>query len=238
MSIFTRILEFLGLKKRNIDQVPVAVKRLMKDLQKSNELERVKLMEQAQVVAKANLDALNSFKANQPADPKKFLSELCENFDVLTFIFQHRETEAGNVAWRDGIDPVYEQLLELLPDKISALGRPVEQLWQDFEDYLERFEDQLLLSDARADFLIRITENKKWIIWPFVEPKLLRASRQKNALQRCRELFLDLPSLRTLDFENRVPSNPVSFLEVKTITGMRGVNVADFANNKFYTYLV
>ncbi len=239
MGIFRKILSFLGFSKDQEQQGPDSpLRSLLHRLRSISEEARALEMKEAEKKSREQLSTLDGFKTEPPADPVGYLQKFQEHFEVLTFIFQHSRTEEGNLAWREGVDGDYETLLEMLPDKLYALKKPYGQTVEQVEAYIKQFEEYLLLADARAEFKFQISENQKWIAWPFLSKEFLRPSARHRAEGECRKIFLNCPALQSLEFDRRVPMLPISFLDIQKLPAQFGVNVADFANNKFYTYLV
>jgi hypothetical protein len=238
MLLLNKILIFFGLKKAPVaPQIVSPLDTLKSNLQKSPKQNQVAILEAAKTTSVQVLDSLDSFIAEPPADSKEYLSKLTDNFDILVYIYQHQQTENGNFAWKKDFDQSYEELLELLPKKLVPLGAVKEKILADIDAYIQKYEEDIYLKEAQADYEIQISENRKWIKWPFLVGKVLKSGRRIAAKKVCADMFFDCPSLETLEFQARVPWNSVSFLEIRDLPFSKAVNLSVEKNNYYYTYL-
>jgi hypothetical protein len=127
----------------------------------------------------------------------------------MVFVYQQLHPATAGM-----VDEVYEQLLGKLVSIFQVSAQPAAATLSALESYVQRFEEHLLLQEASGIYSFAVSENKKVIRFPFMQPTSVRAVHKQEAEQVLARLFTESRELALLELDTRAPWIPISFLEI------------------------
>lgn len=239
MGVISKVLNLFGLgKKTELATEKTPLQQLQDKLNQTLPEDRPAVITKAWEDAKLVLDTLKSFDTEPPADALGYMDRVCRNFDILVYLYGVQKSKDGSVEWKKGIDEDYEKLLEILPQRLLPLTKTKTTVLEEVEQYITQKEDGIFLKEASGDYTIRISENQKWVAWPFAQDESRGKSRIVTLRQELAQHFVPCTSLSAIEFSERVPFVDISFLELKNLNFEKAVNVFEPKENKYYTYFV
>lgn len=207
MNILHKIKLLLGLEKPPAPvHVPTLWEQLQAQLQPLTPDQKAVLLNTKQVEATQAVDAFvqAGIPSEQVADPT--IWQQCE---VLVHVYEQQHPQTPGV-----VDSDYEALLGKLVLVLLVSAQPAAEVLSRIESYVQRFEEPLLLHEASGMYKFTVSENKKVIRFPFMEPKAVKAARKEEAEKELSQLFTESRELQLLELDTHTPWIPISFLEI------------------------
>lgn len=207
MSILKKIKLFLGLEK---PPAPPHVLTLLEELQAQLKAltpeQRTGVLTSKLTEAGQAVDAVLASRGpvEPGGDPTAW-----QHFEVLVFVYQQLHPQMAGV-----VDPAYEQLLGKLVSLFQLNAKPAPEVLSALETYVQRFEEQLLLREASGTYSFAISENRKVIRFPFMQPKAVKAARLTEATTTLGQVFTESRELGLLELDTHAPWVLISFLEI------------------------
>lgn len=207
MNILHKIKLLLGLEK---PPAPVHIPTLWEQVQaqlqplspdEQNALLKTKLAEAEQAIS-AFVQA--DTPPEEAPDPV-----IWQQFEVLVRIYEQLHPQTPGT-----VDANYEELLGKLVRILLVSAKPAAEVLSQVEGYVQKFEESLLLREASGIYKFAVSENKKVIRFPFMEPKAVKAARTEEAEKELAHLFTESRELQLLELDTHTPWVPISFLEI------------------------
>ncbi len=160
-----------------------------------------------------------------------------ENQEAVIFLTKEsvknkelKETEPEFLEILGALDTLVE-LLKLL----SVSGKEInEQL----EQYVHQFEEQLVLTEAGGEYKLGVSENKEWIRLPFLKFLTSKRLDKKVPIAELLKFFKDIPQVRFLELDSRVPFHPISLLDTELFIAEKKVVPLYLKDNEQFYILI
>ncbi len=198
--------------------------------QKKNYLQQA--YEQSELKSKE----LEASAPGQAGKAATFFGEAKEHFALEIHVYKQASPEGALDA--ESIDPGLEQRLGRLISYAQSFAKPSAEIAATLNQYIQTYEEAILLAEARGEYKLSISENEKWVRLPFLQPDTVKLARKREAAQALQGLFVDCSELSLLELETRVPWHHISTLELteKTKTG-RAALFRIPETEQYYCYL-
>ena len=134
----------------------------------------------------------------------------------------------------DPLNPILI-LMERLLEKASVPGK---NFVEPLENYLRRFEENLLLIEARGEYKCKISENKRWIKLPLLEFLPNKKTDVKPPSLELSKIFYSFEQVRQFELESRVPMLTTSLLDMEKLIGTKRVTPIRVASPEGWYVLI
>lgn len=224
-----KFLEVIGIYKPIVTPKPPSpLEILQQKLQASGENQE--LLQEEKKESNAALDELlknrdqnyNAARDLQPGQEELF-TKILEQIQVLEYI----DSKTPESPSKENIDKIKKELVKSL----QLISRPAKEALAQINDYLETFEEGILLEEARGIYKFKISENDRWVKLPLLSSFPEKTSARKmQAEKEIEKLFQTIPELELLDFANTIPFRPISFIEIEKLA--KDKKIATVKTNK------
>lgn len=232
MSIVKKIKLFLGLEKPPAPpHVPTLLEGLQAQLKALPAEQAVgiltsKLAEAEQAVASV-LGTQGSVELS--GDPIVW-----QHFEVLAFAYQQLHPQTAGI-----VDPAYEQLLGKLVSLFQLNAKPASEVLSVLDSYVQHFEEPLLLHEASGTYSFAISENRKVVRFPFMQPKAVKAAHLSEATTALAQVFTESRELSLLELDTHAPWVLISFLEIVELAREQKIACVKLAGtSQYYGFLL
>ncbi len=241
MSFIAKIRQFFGFKPQNKPTPSPTLVTVYKA-----KLAAIQTAERQQFFAVEKERALAGY-----SELKKEASTISPHAGHVFFEKAREHFELENLVYKDWIatqkgsqEPTgsglaeYEQILGHITDYAKPLAQNSLDVLPKIDAYIQKYEEYILLAEARGEYTFGVSENKKWIRWSFTHNEHFRAARKAEATKFLSNYFAFCPELEFLEMTTHVPWLPISFLEIGTLA--KGKTMAGLfvpATNDYYSYI-
>ncbi len=209
MNMWHSIKRFFGLEKP-VAPPPVSRPReaLAAELAKLSPSEAIARL---QAVA-AEAEATVAESAQRAASPE----ELDARVELACFCYSqlHPQSTAQ-------VDPVYERLLERIQPVWSALLREGGHVVQQLDQYIQRYEEYIYLTEAKGEYVLGRSEHGLYIRLPFMSGGILKSAQRAAAEKALGGLFFRSYALPFVELQAAVPWTPISFVDFMALAKER-----------------
>lgn len=237
MSLISSLKRFFGLEKQNTSTPPVtSIGAFEAALAGLPPEQHAHFIQQAYEQGEAKSKELEASAPGQAGKAASFFAEAKDHFALEIYLYKKINAPTGQGA--DGVDPELEQRLGRLISYAQSFAKPSSEIALAINQYIQTYEEAILLAEARGEYKLSISENDRWVRLPFLQPDTVKMARKREAAHELKNLCTDCPELALLEFEARVPWHHISTLELaeKTKTG-RAALFRIPETEQYYCYL-
>ncbi len=212
-----KFLEIIGIYKPIVTPKPPSpLEVLQQKLQVSGENQE--LLRTEQMKSDATLDELLKHRdqifsttTNFHDHPQEELFlQILEQIQVLEYI----DSKTPETPSKENLDKIKKELVKSL----KLISIPAKEALTQINDYLETFEEGILLEEARGIYKFKISENDRWVKLPLLSTFPEKTSARKmQAEKEMVKIFRLLPEMSILSISTKVPFRNISFLELEEI---------------------
>lgn len=234
MSILAKIKAFFGFRKKVEVPKPLTLIEQFESKYKAlPEIDKQKFLESAWLASEQESLKFLSQNLGHALDALEYFLAATEHFELEVGIYKLKTRSLPGV-----VDKEYEKVLGRLPVLAECFAKPSSEVLNVLDNYIQKFEEHLLLAEADGTYHIRTSENGKWILFPFLDEKVFRTIRKSDALKTLNSLFVNTSALGLLELDTHVPWIPISFVEVleKSKNGRMSL-LSNPVNAKYYGYI-
>ncbi len=234
MSIIAKIKAFFGFgKKLEVSKVPTLLEQFESKYKALPESQKQEFLSTAIVTSEQEAQTYLTQNLGHVTDANEYFKKATEHFELELGLYKLKHKDALQL-----VDKEYEQLLGRLLKFAECFAKPGNEVFENVESYIQKFEEHILLSEADGEYPIKISENGKWVRFPFLDTKLTKHIRTTEAIKILDELFVKTTSLNLLELDTHVPWIPISTVEVlaKCKDGRMSL-LSNPTNAKYYGYI-
>lgn len=207
MKLLTKIKLLLGLEKPPAPpHIPTLLEQLQAQLQPLENAQKQELLKSKQTEIEQQLQSFISARGSVEPGPDPVI---WQQFEVAAFIYKQLRPVAP-----DEVDPAYEHLLGTLVSIFQLNAKPASEVFSVLDSYVQQFEEPLLFHEAGGVYSFGVSENKKVIRFPFMQPKAVKTARMEEATKVLGQVFVESRELALLELDTHAPWVPISFLEI------------------------
>lgn len=237
MSLISSIKRFFGFGKQGPAPAPVtSVSTFKAELSGTPVEQQPGFIQHAFVQAEALSKELENSAPGQAGKAESFFAKAKDHFALEIYLYKKAHPFAAqNVAL---VDLELEQRLGRLISYAQSFAKPSAEITAALNQYIQTYEEAILLAEARGEYKLSISENEKWVRLPFLQPDTIKIARKREATQALKNLFVDCPELTLLELDTHVPWHHISTLELseKNMTG-RAALFRIPETEQYYCYL-
>lgn len=157
-----------------------------------------------------NRDQIYNAARDLQSGQEELFTKILEQIQVLEYI----DSKTPESPSKENIDKIKKELVKSL----QLISIPAKEALAQINDYLEKFEEGILLEEARGIYKFKISENDRWVKLPLLSSFPEKTSARKmQAEKEIEKLFQTIPELELLDFANTIPFRPISFVEIEAL---------------------
>lgn len=234
MSLIGSVKRFFGFEKPNISAPPMSsVSAFEAQLSKVPPEAQTAFISEAFSRVEAESADLQKNALGQAGKASTFFTGARDHFAFEIYVY--RKMHAPETP---EVDSELELRLGRILRYAESFAQPSNEVAAALTQYIQACEEHILLAEMRGEYGLALSENGKWIRFPFLKEGLIKPVHKREAVQTLSTLYMDCPELSLLELETRVPWHPISsfdFMEKAKSGRMSLLRVPD--GEKYYGYL-
>ena len=234
MSILAKIKVFFGFgKKVEALKIPTLLEQFESQYKTLPETKQLEFLDSTIAQLEVESEGYLAQNLGHVVDADDYFAKAVEHFELEVALYKLKHKMLPGVVDKD-----FEKLLGRLPKIAECFAKPGSEVLKNVDEYIQKFEEQLLLAEADGVYNIKISENGKWICFPFLDAKIVKHIRVTEAKKVLVDLFVDAKDMSLLELDTRVPWLPISFVEVQEKCKLGRVSLLrDSSTGKYYGYI-
>lgn len=143
-----------------------------------------------------------------------------EQLELLFFLYTQLHPEIHSQ-----LVPEYETLLGRVAPVYQAYARDGETVLRLLDQYIQRYEEDIYLTEATGEYMVRQSEHARFIRFPFMSGKVTKSAQRQAAQKVLDELFVSVRSLPYLALTETVPWTPISFIDFMALARQKQISL-------------
>ena len=234
MSILAKIKAFFGFgKKLEAPKIPTLLEQFESQYKTLPETKQLEFLDSTIAQLEVESEGYLAQNLGHVVDADDYFAKAVEHFELEVALYKLKHKMLPGVVDKD-----FEKLLGRLPKIAECFAKPGSEVLKNVDEYIQKFEKQLLLAEANGVYNVKISENGRWTCFPFLDAKLIKHLRVSEARKMLDGMFANVAVLRLLELDTHVPWLPISFIEVQEKCKLGRVSLLhDSSTGKYYGYI-